>query len=53
LLNFEAQAENIAADAVLMQIVLAGPKMIAFREESGAETVTLESIWTRMQELAK
>jgi predicted ABC-type ATPase len=29
------------------------PQMIAFREESGAETVTLESIWTHMQELAK
>lgn len=29
------------------------PQMIAFRDASGKETVTLESVWTRMQELAK
>ena len=28
-------------------------QMIAFRDESGTETVTLESIWTHMHELAK
>jgi predicted ABC-type ATPase len=29
------------------------PRMIAFRDESGTETIRLESVWTSMRELAK